>query len=298
MTIARIVCYLSGASAKDEEAQQADRAAATTAIMLGSAFGAGLRFQQVSIDPTRAVPLLGEGMTGAMAARLTEDLETSAKASKEAAVALYQELCGDSGLPTLAEGETPPVGRFSIGLDLDVGAEEEILAERARVADLTVVGQARRGEGETSLVLEALLFDSGRPVLVAPNAGMAEFPKRIAVAWNGSAAASRAIALAMPLLLRAKEVIVISGATDDAPAVTQPSAIAGLLTAHGIETATWRYQPEDWPVSRSLMEEAHKAGAEMIVMGAYGHSRMREMLLGGATREAIKAKDLALFMAH
>ncbi len=298
MTFASILCYLSGAAPKDEAADKADRAAVKTALTLGSAFKASLRLQHVALDPSRALPLMGEGMTGAMAGRLTEDLEASAKQSREAAVALYQELCEDAGLPVLKEEEKPAAGQFSVGLDLTEGAEDEIMAQRARLADLTVIGQARRSEGETSLVLESLLFDSGRPVLLAPEAGLGALPKRIAIAWNGTALASRAVALAMPFLKRAQEVIVIAGEASEAPTTAQPSAVAGLLALHGIEASTWRYHPEDWPVSRSLVQEIHKTGAEMVVMGAFGHSRMREMLLGGATREAIRASDLALLMAH
>lgn len=298
MTIARIVCYLSGASAKDEAGQLADRAAATTAVALAKTFDAGLRFQHVAIDPLRAMPLMGEGMTGAMAARLTEDLESSAEESKAAVRALYQEITTAGSLPTLAEGEEAPIGRFSVGLDIEVGVEEEVMANRARLADLTVMGQAGRKSGESSLVLEQTLFDGGRPVLLAPDQGMELMPKRMAVAWNGSAEASRAVALAMPVLRRAEEVVVISGEGPDAPASAQPSALADLLGAHGITASTWRYQPDDWPVARSLMEETRKAGAGLLVMGAYGHSRMREILLGGATREAIKAHDLAILMVH
>lgn len=298
MTIARIICYLSGASGNNEAGLAADRAAATTAITLATAFEASLRFRHVALDPMRAVPLMGEGMTGVMAARLTEDLEASSKESHDAAFELYQEIVAKGSLPSLAEGETAPVGRFTVGLDFAVGVEEEIMAEQARLADLTVIGQPDRDKGESSLVLESTIFDSGRPVLLPPEGGMALLPKRMAVAWNGSAAASRAVGLAMPILRRAEEVIVISGEGSDARAAAQPSALAGLLTAHGIKATTWRYQPDDWPVARSLIQETRKAGAGLLVMGAYGHSRMREMLLGGATREAIKAQDLAVLLVH
>ncbi len=104
--------------------------------------------------------------------------------------------------------------------------------------------------------------------------------------------------MALPLLRLAEEVVIISGESDEAPPEAQPSALAGLLAVHGIETATWRYQPDDWPVARSLIQEVHKSGAGLLVMGAYGHSRMRELLLGGATREALRASDLAIYMAH
>ncbi len=298
MSIARINCYLSGASAQEETPSSADRAAAKTAVTLATHFAASLRFIHVSVDPLRAVPLLGEGMTGAMAARLTEDLTLSARESRAAAEALYQQITEEAGLPKLAEGETAPAGRFTVGLEIDEGVEEQLLAERARLADLTVIGQEGREAGESSLVLESLLFDSGRPVLLAPEDGLAVLPKRVAVAWNGSAMASRAVALSLPILKQAEEVIVISGEGSDAPTAAQPSAMASYLEQHGIKTATWRYQPDDWPVARSLVEETRKSGAGLLVMGAYGHSRMRELLLGGATRAAIKAHDLAVLMVH
>lgn len=298
MSFARILAPLSGAPAEEAEAAAGDRDVAVTALALAETFKAQLRFLHVSIDPTRALPLLGEGMSGAMAAQLTEDLTAQAERSNDAALALFRQLCSERGLPVLGEGEKPRPGAFSVAYERVDGVEEEAVTAKAKLCDLTIVPHPGRQEGGISPTLEGVLFNSGRPLLVAPEGGFDSLPKKMAVAWNGSAESARAVALAMPLLLRAQEVVVVSGEGEDAAPEARPSALAGLLEAHGLNAATWRYQPEDWPVARSLVEETRKSGARLLVMGAYGHSRVREMLLGGATREAMKAGDLGLVMAH
>ncbi|GAB5471451.1 MAG: universal stress protein [Rhodospirillales bacterium] len=298
MTIARLLGQIRGNNGEETGAAAADRAVLETAFTLGAAFDAQLRVLHVAMDPSQALPLLGEGMTGAMASRLTDDLAKSAAAAKATAESLFRELAQARAVPVLAEGEAAPVGRFSVMLEQVEGMEEEIAVARAKLSDLAILAHPTEEEGGSNPTAEAVLFGSGRPILLAPQPGMKDLPKRMAVAWNGSPEAARAVALALPILKRAEEVIVISGDSDSGPREAQPSALAGYLEAHGMKVATWRYQPEDWPVARSLLQETRKSGAGLLVMGAYGHSRVRQVLLGGATREAFKAGDIALFMAH
>jgi nucleotide-binding universal stress UspA family protein len=106
------------------------------------------------------------------------------------------------------------------------------------------------------------------------------------------------VALALPILERAREVVVITGQGKDDRPVAHPGALLRYLRLQDIGADMWQYQPEDWPVSASLMEQAKKAGAGLLVMGAYGHSRLRELVLGGATRAALRAGELAVLMVH
>ncbi len=298
MTIARIVSLVVGASSEERDLAAAERAAIESAFSLGTTFKAEVRLLHVAVDPARAIPLLSEGMSGTMASRLSAELAAEAQRADAAVDQLYRELCLDRGLPLIEKGARPKPGVFAVVLEKSVGVEEEVLSARAKLADLVVLPHPTREEGGSSPTVEGVLFNSGRPVLLTPHQGLTSLPSRMAVAWNGSAEAARAVAQAMPLLKRAEEVVVISGESDEAPPEAQPSALAGYLAAHGLETATWRYQPDDWPVARSLVQEVRKSGAGLLVMGAYGHSRMRELLLGGATREALRASDLAIYMAH
>jgi len=296
MTIARILAPLSGGA--DDEDAAADRSVATTALAMGKLLQAQVRFLHVAIDPAAALPLLGEGMSGAMAAQLTEDLTGQAEKARATAEGFYRKLCEEQGLTGLEPGEKGQPKSFSVALDLAEGVEEEQVTARAKLSDLVLVAHPGARDAGVSPVTEGVLFNSGRPVLVVPKGGLESLPKRMAVAWNGSAEAARAVALAMPILLHASEVVVISGEGDDAAEEALPSALADLLAVHGLQVSTWRYQPDDWPVGRSLITETRKSSAGLLVMGAYGHSRMREMLLGGATREALRAGDLGLLMAH
>jgi nucleotide-binding universal stress UspA family protein len=135
-------------------------------------------------------------------------------------------------------------------------------------------------------------------VLIAPRNGLTQLPSRVAVAWNGTRESARAVALTLPLLRRVREIVIISGEGREDRPVAHPSALRRYLTLQGIGAETWQYLPEDWPVSTSLVAQAKKAGAGLIVMGAYGHSRLRELVLGGATRAALKTSDLAVLMVH
>ncbi|MEO1191336.1 MAG: universal stress protein [Pseudomonadota bacterium] len=298
MSYARILGQIKGEGQEAHASGSPDRAVLQAALTLAKAFEADLRILHVALDPAQALPLLGEGMTGAMASSLSADLTQLAKSARIQAETLVQEVCQDQGITLRGSEEVAPAGRFSVGFEQAQGLEEEITIARARIADLSVLAHPGADEALGNPTAEAVLFNSGRPLLLAPLQGMTAIPNRMAVAWNGSAEAARAVALAMPLLRKAEEVIVISGESDKAAAEAQPSALAELLDQHGMNAKTWRYQPEDWPVSRSLIQEARKSGAGLLVMGGYGHSRVREVFLGGATREAFKAADLALLMAH
>lgn len=273
-------------------------AALQTALTLGEKFKARVTALHVAIEPERSLPLLGEGMTAAMVADLTASLTAEAKRSREVAEGLFDRLCRQAGLPVVGVEDPPQPGSFAAALACESGVEAETVAELGRLHDLIVLARTQGEDGTSSPTLEAALFDTGRPLLVAPSPGLRRLPERVAVAWNGSREAARAVAAALPLLKAATQVTILTGEGKDDRAVAYPAALARHLAAHGIGSEIWKYHPEDRPVAGSLVSEAQKIGAQLVVMGAYGHSRLRELVLGGATRAALKIEELALLMAH
>ena len=142
--------------------------------------------------------------------------------------------------------------------------------------------------------IDAALFDTGRPVLVAPPTAPTTVGSRILIAWNGSSQASRAVAFAMPFLEKAQEVtIAVGGHEGHVPA----ASLAVYLERHGIRAAVENFSVTG-SIGKAILDRAGRLGADMIVMGAYGHSRLREMMLGGATREVLSAATLPVLMAH
>ncbi|QLP97317.1 MAG: universal stress protein [Rhodoblastus sp.] len=162
-----------------------------------------------------------------------------------------------------------------------------------------MVAQPEKGDGRMGLV-EALLFDSGRPVVMVPS--IYRGPVRldtILVAWDGGKEAARAIAGAMPILKQARNVQLV---TVVEPKMRDAVDLPGFnITRHlarkGVQAELKRIA-SDLDPGNSLLSHAADIGADMLVMGAYGHSRWREMLLGGATRQILQSMTLPAFLAH
>lgn len=283
MAYQRILAVLDGS--KEGEA------ALRSALVLARAAKANVTALHVFMDGTQSLPLLAEGMTPAMLSDLSASLEAEAKRAAASAEAQFKKLCSDAGIPS---GETP--GSFTATWRKEKGIESDFVTRLGRLFDLIVLPHPTSGEeGVSSPTLEAALFDSGRPVLL-PGKGLDALPAHVAVAWNGSREASHAVSFALPLLASAKTVTILTG--QDKKDGAKASDLAAHLASHGVMAKTWTFTPDDTPVAGSLIAEAKKAGANLLVMGAYGHSRLRELVLGGATRAALKQSDLPLLLAH
>ena len=178
-------------------------------------------------------------------------------------------------------------------------------ALHARYSDLTILGQRDPDSDELAMSRphpERVTLTSGRPILVMPYAGRFDnVGKCVLVAWNASREAARAIADAMPILVGADSVTVMSvdprqGAEGDGDL---PGAdIAVHLARHGVKAQIERTVSADVPIGEVLLSRAADLGADLLVMGAYGHSRMRELLLGGATRSILASMTIPVLMSH
>ncbi|MBX6327566.1 MAG: universal stress protein [Pseudolabrys sp.] len=171
----------------------------------------------------------------------------------------------------------------------------------ARRFDIAVVGQPRRGETAAEEVLsEAVLFDSGRPVVFVPFIQRGGFkPDRTMIAWDGSRAATRAVADSLPLLQKAKTVEIVIVASKPEKDDEVPGAdLAQHLARHGLAVEVKRITSPDVDVASTLLSYAADAGVDMIVMGGYGHSRLREFVLGGVTRGLLESMTVPVLMSH
>ena len=179
------------------------------------------------------------------------------------------------------------------------------MALHARYVDIAVVGQPEEGEdksGPQRALFEELLFRSGRPLLVVPYAGKAVAePKTIMAAWDASGTAARALADALPILRRAKKVVVVAAIGDEqGQHGDEPGADITLHLARHDVVAEARRIPlgSDIDVANLLLSQATDLGAEMLVMGGYHHSRFRQSVLGGVTRTILETMTLPVLMSH
>jgi len=175
---------------------------------------------------------------------------------------------------------------------------EDFVGSYGRVFDLIILGRPAKGrQGPRMATLEAALFDSGRPVLLAPPAPPRSIGERILIAWNCSTEQARATAFAMPLLRKAARVIIctVEGATVPGPTGEQ---MARNLVRNGVPAESIIVAPGQRRAGEVVLAQADALGCDLIVKGAYTQSRLRQMIFGGATRHILGHATLPVLMAN
>lgn len=261
--------------------------AAEFALSVARAFSArvvGIAFQCDPITPTALVDSMPPP------ADLIESLRMESERGAKAAAGRFDDAARLASVPFETRIVTSTIA----------GAANRF-AEIARRFDLSVVAQARPdAAGPEALIVEQALFDSGRPVLIVPYIQTAPFKAdRVMLCWDGSRPAARAAGDAMPMLARAQVVevfIVESGKlkSDEVPGAD----IAEHLAHHGLNVKVTRTVSGDVDVANVILSHAADSGADLIVMGGYGHSRLRELILGGATRGILASMTVPTLMSH
>jgi len=238
------------------------------------------------IDVALPVMAMGDG-GGAVIAELMEQMRQTALKAGAQLQAAFQEAIRREGIM----GEWRQVE----------GSAAELVALHGCYADLLVLGQDDP-ESDHAGLLEAVLFDSGRPVLAIPFAGtFPQIGRRVLVGWNASREASRAVHDALPLLAKAESACVFLanpkrglGAHGEEPGAD----IARHLARHGLKVEVAKAVADDVADSALLLNHASDMGADLLVMGAYGHSRLREFILGGVTRSLLREMTVPVLLSH
>ncbi|HSD33870.1 MAG TPA: universal stress protein, partial [Alphaproteobacteria bacterium] len=226
----------------------------------------------VRSDPVRVLPMVGEAGAAA-AAELMSVLEEQAKARAARARSGFEAWRAKAGAVRAEFQEAK-------------GHPSETAAALARNADVVAVARPREeDEPMAAALVEACLFGSGRPVLMVPPNPPKKIGARVGVLWDGSRTAARALGDAMPLLADAQSVTVFTaGGVDEE--VPSADAVARRLQAGGVKAAA-KTVAASGEEGQALVAAAAEAGCDLLVMGGYGHSRLREMILGGVTRHML-----------
>jgi nucleotide-binding universal stress UspA family protein len=260
-------------------------AAVDYAISIAETFGSHLAGIVFAYEPV--IP--GTVMGGVPAAVIEASRAESERAAKQA-IARFDEAARRSGLSV----ETRM-------LDATLVGAADLFGRAARRYDLAIVPQAtpHRVGGE-DLVIEAALFQSGRPVIIVPYIQKVGLTlDRVLVGWDGSRTAARAVGDALPFLTRAKAVDLIIVATERAQRdEITGAAMAQHLARHDIRVDVKRIVAADTDVTNTILSYAADVSADFIVMGGYGHSRLREFILGGATRGILQSMTVPVLMSH
>jgi|SRR4051812_19021771 nucleotide-binding universal stress UspA family protein len=176
----------------------------------------------------------------------------------------------------------------------------QLFAQAARHYDLSVVAQEQReNDLPESLIIEAALLESGRPVLVVPYIQKTGIKlDRVMLCWDGSKNASRALADSMPLLERAGTIDVVTVEAKEQRSTIRGAQIADHLARHGFKVELKPIVAPEGDVANVLLSRAADSGTDLMVMGGYGHSRLREFLFGGATKGMLEGMTVPVLMSH
>lgn len=286
--VATILCPLSGAP---ENKLVLDKA-----YSVAKDLKCHLEVMHVEPEAKESIPLLGEGMSVAMVEGMIRIAETEASSRASRAKKMFDDSVAEHGLKISDRPGPEKMG--TVAWRHEHGREDEVIARIGRLHDIIVV--ARPGDTEdvlTPMTLNAAIFETGRPVLVVPPKGAGSIRKRIAISWNGSVQSARAVSKAIRLLEQADAVMVLTAESFQTSGA-RGEELTQYLRWHGVEPEVKVFESPASNVGPRLLEECDKFGADLLVQGAYTHSRMRQLILGGVTKHVLGHAEIPMFMAH
>jgi nucleotide-binding universal stress UspA family protein len=271
-----IVVNLSGAGPQDF--------AANYAVSVGASFGAHVVGISFVYDP-----VIPDGSLGGIPVDVIEVQRDENRKTANTVIERFK-----------ARAKAAGVSAETHVLEGSIGGGAALFGRIARRFDLAVIGQAQRERGASDeVIIEAALFETGRPLLVVPYIQKEGLKlDRVIVCWDGGRTAARAIADAMPFLERAKAVDVVVIAEERKEEEIAAANMIHHLARHGISASEKRMTKGDISIENIILSYAADSSADLLVMGGYGHSRWREFILGGVTRGILSSMTLPVLMSH
>ena len=268
----------------------------TSALAVARAFDAHLDLLHVRVDAAAmAATMASDGSGAAMITGLVERIDEDARQREETTKQLFQRFCEREGL-VIADSPSGLPGP-SAQWHRQTGDEAYWITEYGRSADLLVIGRPAEDQGVSIDTIETALLGSGRPVLIPPAIPIAALPETIVVAWKAAPEAARAVTAAMPFLARAKQIVILTVAEEQGISDEEGARLMTSLRWHGLNASTRHLQPDSRGAADTLLAVAGEHGA-FVVMGAYGHSRLREWIFGGFTRHVMRGAEVPVLMMH
>jgi nucleotide-binding universal stress UspA family protein len=273
-----------------------DEGVFASALAVARRFTAHLDCLHVRPDAAAmAVAMTADGGGSALIGGLGERLEEEADRREARAKWRFEEFCRREQLPMPDPGSAEP--GLSANWRCEIGFEPDLITDWGRSADLVVAGRPGDGEGLVSETIEAVLLNSGRPILVPGGGPMTALPATIAIAWKPTREAAQAVTAAMPLLAAAQDIVILTVDEDEAVAEAAHAPLLAGLRRHGFRATARRLRPGEAGAADTLLAAAREANA-LLVMGGYGHSWLRQWIFGGFTRRVLQSAEVPVLIAH
>jgi nucleotide-binding universal stress UspA family protein len=269
-----------------------------TALAAARPFGAHLEFLHLRIgfgEAARNVPHVAFARGAALRHALHEQ-HADDEARSAAAHRRFEDFCAQSGIPIAASPDE--YGGVSASLREATGEATAQLARLARHNDLVVLGRHTRADGLPADFIDQILFRSGRPILIAPTLRPSPLTGTIMVCWKETPESARALSAAMPLLRKADRVVIANVREPADDPADSMNDVARHLAWHGIDTEVRRVSADRRKPGELLSAAAQDCAADLVVMGAYGHSRTHQMFFGGCTQYFLENAAHAVLLIH
>jgi nucleotide-binding universal stress UspA family protein len=273
-----------------------DASVLAAAFDVAKAFGSHVAGVFVRPDASEVLPYLGEGVSAGVIQEIMDASREAANHAAASARASLDEAARKAGAATL---DVAQAGE-GVGASFHVrdGVSEEVIAQEARLSDLVVFDvPADSKDVAIRAMLESALLNGRKPMLIVPHKSASIVGAKAVIGWDGGAAAAHAISAAIPLLARAQAIEILNVTSGPIDTV-QMDRLRDYLRLHGLSAAEHGINPGSQGTATALIDGATRAGAGLLVIGGYGHSRLRELVLGGVTRHVFANVTMPILMAH
>jgi nucleotide-binding universal stress UspA family protein len=270
-----------------------DRRVLAGAFDIAKAFGGHVAGVFVRPDPSEVLPYLGEGVSAGVMQEIMDVSRAATKRASDVARGTFGAAASTAGAPV--DGAA---GGLGASFGMREGLFDDVVAAEARLSDLVVFDAPADAKDATLQAgMEAALLNGRTPLLLVPHRQAPIVGTKVAIGWDGGAAAAHAITAAIPLLARASSIEIVN--VNSGPIDTiQMDRLRDYLRLHGLASIEHGINPGSQSTASALIDGATRSGAGLLVIGGYGHSRLRELVLGGVTRHVFANATLPVFMAH
>lgn len=271
-----------------------------TALAAARLSGAHLVFLHVRVDVRDVIASMASGELGAGVGMdgLIDDMEADAARLQGEAKSAVEAFCARAQIAMTDAAMVGSGSGVTAEWRTEIGRLSDCLSAYARAADLMVAGRSPSRAGVGGEVLEAGLMDSGRPLLIAAAKAPDALGGTVAIAWKDTPEAARAVSAAIPFIGAAARVVIVSVAERSGQPDKSCDRLRGMLSWHNPNVSVVRLEASNAPPVEALLAESVKFGADLLVMGGYGHSRVREAVFGGFTRSILDEAAIPVLMAH
>lgn len=268
------------------------------AIAVARAWSAHLKFLHVRADVDRIVATIAAGDPAAGGVGLVQTMSLFQRDAASRQAKAERSVRASCENADIIVGGAEALGQASAEWQVETGDQAALLAAHGRVADLLVVGRVRDGQTLAMNVLEVALLQTGRPMLIASAKPVQVDGGTVVIAWKDTREAARAVSAAVPFLQKAARAVIVSIAEDPKSTEEACHRLQQAIRWHNPKIELRQLAPGSRSSVDTLLQEVARLEATLLVMGAYSHSRMREVVFGGFTRRILGAADQPVLMAR